>query len=211
MSNFKKVVYAVAHGRKPGLYDSWDKCKQNVFRFPGAKFKSFRGASAQRDALEWIRNPLVARTESTVTMSRRFVYTDGSCINNGADNARGGVGVYYDDGRRFSFPLDSKSKQTNNVAELTAIIFVLRRLLQEEVVEPVTIVTDSKYSINALLGKRLDKTYPNKDIIVLAQSLLLRLKNVDFLHVKAHTDSNDMHSVGNRIADELAQAAAKNV
>lgn len=209
MSNSKKVVYAVAHGRRPGLYDSWDSCKRNVLNFSGAKHKSFRGSSAERDALEWIRTSLATRTNFTVARSRKFVYTDGSCINNGTVNARGGVGVYYDDGRRFSFALNGESRQTNNVAELTAILFVLRNLLKEKVVSPVTIVTDSKYSINALLNKRVDRSYPNKDIIVLAQSLLLRLENVDFLHVKAHTGSHDKHSVGNSIADGLAQAAAR--
>lgn len=33
--------YVVWNGKIPGVYDSWDKCRQNVQGFPGAKFKSF--------------------------------------------------------------------------------------------------------------------------------------------------------------------------
>lgn len=33
--------YAVAIGRKPGVYDTWEDAKQQVVRFPGAKHKKF--------------------------------------------------------------------------------------------------------------------------------------------------------------------------
>ena len=54
-----------------------------------------------------------------------IVYTDGACVNNGKPDARAGYGIYFglDDERntseRYSGP------QTNNVAELLAIIRAL--------------------------------------------------------------------------------------
>lgn len=33
--------YAVAKGRKTGIFTTWNECKKNVHGFPGAKFKSF--------------------------------------------------------------------------------------------------------------------------------------------------------------------------
>ena len=33
--------YAVRKGKKPGIYMSWDMCKQQTDGFPGAEFKSF--------------------------------------------------------------------------------------------------------------------------------------------------------------------------
>ncbi len=33
--------YAVAKGRKVGIFRSWDECKAQVFKFSKAKFKSF--------------------------------------------------------------------------------------------------------------------------------------------------------------------------
>ena len=51
-----------------------------------------------------------------------FVYTDGACSNNGKSNALAGIGIYFgpNDGRNVSRLVTGK--QTNNVAELTAII-----------------------------------------------------------------------------------------
>ena len=33
--------YAVKIGRKPGIYLTWDECKQQVDKFKGAVYKSF--------------------------------------------------------------------------------------------------------------------------------------------------------------------------
>ena len=33
--------YAVAVGKKPGIYTKWDECKAMVHGFPGAVYKSF--------------------------------------------------------------------------------------------------------------------------------------------------------------------------
>ena len=33
--------YAVRKGKRPGVYNSWDACKQQVNGYPGAVYKSF--------------------------------------------------------------------------------------------------------------------------------------------------------------------------
>ena len=33
--------YAVKNGRKTGIYRTWEECRENIDRFPGAQFKSF--------------------------------------------------------------------------------------------------------------------------------------------------------------------------
>ena len=38
----KSKYYAVAKGRSPGIYNSWDECKQQTAGFSGAIFKSFK-------------------------------------------------------------------------------------------------------------------------------------------------------------------------
>jgi ribonuclease HI len=40
--------YAVRAGRVPGIYLSWDNCKQQVYGFPGALFKSFKTEAEAR-------------------------------------------------------------------------------------------------------------------------------------------------------------------
>ena len=59
------------------------------------------------------------------------VFTDGSCINNGKPNAIAGIGIYFGelDTRNVSSRIDGK--QTNNTAELTAVIRVFDILRKE--------------------------------------------------------------------------------
>ena len=38
----KWSFYAVARGRKPGIFSTWDECKQQTDGFHGARFKGFK-------------------------------------------------------------------------------------------------------------------------------------------------------------------------
>jgi ribonuclease HI len=37
----KNKIYAVAKGRQPGVYFTWDECKEQIDKFPGAIYRSF--------------------------------------------------------------------------------------------------------------------------------------------------------------------------
>ncbi len=89
-----------------------------------------------------------------------YVYTDGACSNNGRTNARAGFGVYFgkDDPRNVSESYNGP--QTNNVAELLAIIKALSILRQEiDNGEKIVIYSDSKYSIRCCTdyGEKCEK------------------------------------------------------
>ena len=60
-----------------------------------------------------------------------FVYTDGSCSNNGKKDAAAGIGVYFgpDDPRNVSRRVDGK--QSNNTAELGALLVAYEALERE--------------------------------------------------------------------------------
>uniref|UniRef100_A0A6C0HZD3 ribonuclease H n=1 Tax=viral metagenome TaxID=1070528 RepID=A0A6C0HZD3_9ZZZZ len=147
-----------------------------------------------------------------------YVYTDGACSNNGMQNASAGIGIFFgiDDTRNVSQKIDGK--QTNNTAELTAIIraysVVERDILQGK---QIAIVSDSQYAIwcCTTYGEKCCKTaYKKKDGYILNHELvktayeLYRDKpNVQFIHIKAHTGKDDIHSVGNDGADKLANLA----
>ena len=47
----KKKYYAVKVGYKPGVYKSWDECKEQVKYFSGSKFKSF---SSYDEAINYV-------------------------------------------------------------------------------------------------------------------------------------------------------------
>ena len=81
----------------------------------------------------------VTKKKSGVKIKRRVikqeeivVYTDGACVNNGKPDARAGYGVYFGKGDERNVSERYKGPQTNNVAEILAIIRALT-ILKEEI------------------------------------------------------------------------------
>ena len=60
------------------------------------------------------------------------VFTDGACSNNGKPNAKAGLGVYFGNKDPRNTSKRVVGKQTNNIAELSAIIEVFT-ILKEEI------------------------------------------------------------------------------
>ena len=149
-----------------------------------------------------------------------YVYTDGACSNNGKPDAKGGVGVFFSDSdpRNLSVPLDPDEKQTNNVAELSAIIaayYILEADIDAN--KTILICSDSSIAIGwtTTTGEKYAKTnwqkkkgvIPNVELNKKAYELFRDKENIKFLKVAAHTTAMDKHSVGNRGADLLANQA----
>lgn len=144
-----------------------------------------------------------------------FVYTDGACSNNGRENAIAGIGIFLgqDDSRNVSELVEGK--QSNNTAELTAIIKTWP-IIKKDVLDgkKITIVSDSIYAIRCVssYGEKCAQSFwkkdiPNKELVKVAYEIYKGNKNVEFMHIKAHTDNQDVHSIGNDGADRLANKA----
>jgi len=149
------------------------------------------------------------------------VFTDGACSNNGKENAKAGIGVYFgeNDPRNVSKRIDGK--QTNNTAELSAIIEVFNILTEGTYIKDkikkyneINIYTDSEYVIKCCTsyGKKCEKNnwkreIPNVELVKLGYLLVKDNPNVKLYHVKAHTGLDDKLSKGNEGADNLANMA----
>lgn len=161
-------------------------------------------------------------------------YTDGSAMGNGKLNAKGGIGVYFPNKEYVNVSLETnealqklkmkKNKITNNVSELTAILFCLNLLKNELIAgKNVTIKSDSMYSIKCLtiwykVWEKNDyknaskKLIANYDLITTLINDYVKIykKQIKFEHVSAHTkppsekskEYNDWH--GNFMADYLS-------
>ena len=55
--------------------------------------------------------------------------------------------------------------------------------------------------------KNLWKKTPNKELVKTIYDIYKNNNNIDFMHIKAHTNKNDIHSIGNNAADKLANKA----
>jgi len=148
-----------------------------------------------------------------------YIYTDGACINNGKKNAKAGIGIFFshNDSRNTSERLGGK--QSNNCAELEAIIKAIK-LAKPEIQSNhnIIIMTDSEYAIKCLTsyGRKLaaknwetKNPIPNFHKVKYAYELFNKYPNISVQHIKAHTGKNDKHSIGNDMADKLAVAGIK--
>tara|TARA_Y100001970_G_C14088886_1_gene778880 strand:+ start:396 stop:1151 length:756 start_codon:yes stop_codon:yes gene_type:complete len=236
------TYYAVAHGRATGVFDTWFQCQQQVHRFPGAIYKKF---SSKKDALKFIKSEVnnnnnlnnivesnndikVANEDSTLSSSSSsisdtdiktvfFIYTDGACSNNGHKDAKAGIGVFFahNDTRNISKLI--RGKQTNNAAELHAIIAALEVISVDAKLSTsdIIIVSDSQYAIRCVTeyGEKCEQQQlmhvPNYTLIIKARQLYKQISNIQFMYCPAHTGRTDEHSIGNSYADTLATNAIK--
>ena len=152
-------------------------------------------------------------------LSNIYIYTDGSCINNGKPNAKAGIGIYISD--NFQHSENIIGLQTNQRAELYAILKALT-LIDILKYKNIYIYTDSMYSINALTkwihlwikNGWLDskkKPVKNKDIIFNIYKIISKYHHIHFNHIYSHTNKDDIHSINNDKADNLAKYAVENL
>jgi len=76
------------------------------------------------------------------------VYTDGSCLNNGKEGARAGVGVWW--GKGHTFNLSQRvvgHRQTNNVVEIQAASLAIRQAMRAKI-NKLEVNTHSQMLIN---------------------------------------------------------------
>ena len=220
----KKQFYAVAAGRKPGIYRQWfgpDGAQVQVAGFAGAVYKGF-ATRAEADAFmanppRYRKRPATATAHSASTPmasppasagDRITIYTDGSALNNPGP---GGYGVVIDDGDGRRELSAGFRHTTNNRMELLACIVALQSLTHPGAVD---LYSDSQYVINGITknwarGWRRRGWKKSDGAPALNPDLWERLLNlcdardVRFIWVRGHAGNP-----GNERCDQLAVAAA---
>ena len=199
--------YAVAKGRTSGIFLTWPECQESVKGFSGAVYKKF---DKRGDAEVFIQGASEVGHKDDIVVDY-YVYTDGACSNNGKEGASAGIGVYFGEGDVRNISRRVEGKQTNNVAELMAIIAAFE-VIKDDLIggKVVAIVSDSEYAIRCCgsYGARLEgegwrTAIPNKELVRKVWEYS-QGANVQFIHIRAHTGLTDEHSLGNDGADRLA-------
>ena len=233
--------YAVANGRNIGIFLNWNDCNNSVNKFQNALYKKF---NTKKEAEQFITNGSHKQIEEKKESSKNniqnqnniisffntthysqidnsifnpdyYVYTDGVCSNNGKTNALAGIGIFFDvnDNRNISKRIEGK--QTNNTAELSAIIETYYIIENDiNIGKKISIVSDSEYAIKCITSygekcykKDWNVDIPNKVMVKTAYEMYKDKLNINFIHIKAHTNNTDIHSFGNYNADKLANQA----
>jgi ribonuclease HI len=157
MAETKNKFYAVAAGKKPGIYTAWfgpDGAEIQVRGFEGARFKGFLSL---KEAEAWLKNPGGFRPVSghtkkpsanrplTETKDRIIIYSDGGSINNPGS---GGYGVVIIDGEKRRELSGGFRMTTNNRMELSGAI---AGLSQFEKPSSLHLRTDSQYVVRGIM------------------------------------------------------------
>lgn len=204
--------YAVVRGRKTGIYDNLEDCKQQVDVFSNHHYRAFNHLGY---AEAYIYDKLGYREYHR--------YTDGACkYNQSRRHAKAGYGVFVgpNDPRNRSGRV--RGEQTNQRAELYAVYYALKCALRSMTTifsyctrHKLVIHTDSEYAINCLctwIHKWRKNGYlnasgnpvANQDVIKACMDLVRQIREIDgevcLRKVAAHSGNefNDM-------ADKLAQ------
>lgn len=207
------MFYAVLHGRIPGVFNTWGECKVQVNAFKGARFKKFSTLSEAQDYMCGI-TETIDSTVHTSCIDEEYtnVYTDGSLFRTGG-KIYCGYGYYIPKtDTRFYAPL--QGNQTNNRAELQAIIDAIVHNTSLWIQNKIRIYTDSQYSIQIFneTGRayrkvnyiKHNKNVLNADLVRRAMDIMDKYQ-VQFVKVKSHTNQLDNpHVFGNDVADKLA-------
>lgn len=204
MASDKIIYYSVPNGIKCGIYNTWKECNENIEGFINPIYKKFDDETKAKEFYDEFHNIL-------------YVYTDGSCHNNGSKDAIAGIGIYFnkDNENNVSIKLDGENL-TNNIAELIAIIKAIKIIKNIDIGKKV-IVSDSEYAIkcatsygeklskNKWLCKKNNSSPPNVELVKTLYELTNKY-NISYKHIEAHTDKIDRHSIGNYNADKLANS-----
>ena len=229
-----KTYYVVHKGRVPGIYNNWIECKKQVEGYDGAIYKKFTNETEAQQFLKVgfngkkpravtikenadKKNSDLIEEEENNDTDKIFIYTDGSCIRHKNSNSTAGYGIYIPEKYvNVAKPLLNQ-KITNNRAELTAILECVKYLDDSDFDKKLCIFTDSQYCMYLFngTGERYEKNLyinngeqvPNMDLIK-KLLILKRTYNIVLLKVRAHTGKKDKHSIGNEIADKLANEGA---
>lgn len=192
-----KNFYAVKEGRTPGVYETWEKCREQISGFSGAVFKGFATAK-EADAFVRGEDLEFEMHEDTQAVA----YVDGSYDS--ASNSFSYGMVFFHNGQELHFSEkydDSALAEMNNVAgEIKGAEAAMRYCLNNNITS-VTIYHDYEG-----IAKWCSGEWQTKKSGTIAYAEYYRKASskvqIKFIKVKGH--SGDKY---NELADKLAKEA----
>ncbi len=197
----ERKYYSVKAGRKPGIYETWEECKEQVIGFPGAEYKKF---STLKEAEEFLGRQSVKTDMETAKLKEceASVYVDGSFDLGSCTYSYGVVILTRDDSYKFSGrEVDPEMAMMRNVSgELKGAMKAMEWAIENEIK---TLYLHYDYTGIERWAKGDWKT--NKAGTKAYKAYFDSIKDkltVEFIKVKAHSGNKY-----NEEADKLAKDA----
>ncbi|CAI2691424.1 Ribonuclease H [Apilactobacillus kunkeei] len=209
--------YAVRKGKKPGIYSTWDECKNQVNGFPGAEYKSFKTKS-EANAYMGLSQPAKNIAPKIAKSGSITLYSDGGSRNHGNklgqhvkdDDKAAWAYLIIKDGKKH-YASDGEFGATNNKMEVLGLVNALQYIIDQGWQnESINAILDSKYVLDSITKgwlnswrrrgwKKSDGTIiKNKNEFMQLSALLGQFKHLNFKWTKGHADNS-----GNNFVDKL--------
>lgn len=198
-----KKYYAVAKGRKPGIYHTWSDCQHQVSGFSNARFKSFKNKAdavafiSNTSNKHWIAHNGQAKrklklipeiTEMDLSAYDLVVYTDGGRIpQHPAKPAAWSFLILKqtDEGLQKISRRGGKRGATNNQMEIEAVYQAMLYLDQAEFNHSkILFCLDSKYVLGGLL--KITQMKKNEDMWNRLNLISATFDHTDYCWVHGH-------------------------
>jgi len=174
----KKKYYVVWKGNNPGVYKSWEKCKDEIKNVKGALFKSFVDIEEAQKAYEMGYDKYKENSEKDNVI-------DGPVLNSisvdAASSGNPGVMEYQGvdtETKEVLFKMGPFNNATNNIGEFLALVHgiaILEKYLKKKI-----IYSDSITAMSWVRKKRcqtkLVRSKENEEVFVLIDRAILWLK-----------------------------------
>ncbi|CAI2642373.1 Ribonuclease H [Apilactobacillus kunkeei] len=209
--------YAVRKGKKPGIYSTWDECKNQVNGFPGAEYKSFK-TKLEANAYMGLSQPAKNIAPKITRSGSITLYSDGGSRNHGNklgqhvkdDDKAAWAYLIIKDGKKH-YASDGEFGATNNKMEVLGLVNALQYIIEQGWQnESINAILDSKYVLDSITKgwlnswrrrgwKKSDGTIiKNKNEFMQLSALLGQFKHLNFKWTKGHADNS-----GNNFVDKL--------
>ncbi len=154
-----KKYYVVWEGRETGIFESWDKCKQHIDGFKGAKYKSFKSRDLAQQAFDagsegYIGQEVVDSGLSKEELEKigkpiaQSIAVDAACSGNPGEMEYQGVFTF---SKTVLFHQKCKLG-TNNIGEFLALVHGLAYIKQHKLTYP--LYSDSAIAIKWVKKKK---------------------------------------------------------
>lgn len=193
--------YAVKIGKKPGIYNSWADCQQQVNGFKGAIFKSFKTKEEADCFINGDENKKTASIEN-LNENECIAYVDGSFKKDTGEYSFGCVFFHNDRIDKFNqkFPKSEYSTHRNVSGEVSGSVFAIKKAMELNMKE-ITIFYDYQGIESWATGDWKTNNNLTRDYKKFIDGIKSQI-DINFVKVKGH--SNDKY---NDMADELAKQA----
>tara|TARA_B100001559_G_C16175241_1_gene472785 strand:- start:18 stop:626 length:609 start_codon:yes stop_codon:yes gene_type:complete len=178
----KQKYYVVWKGKKPGVYDSWQKCQEEIKNIKGARFKSFDDVKKADNAYsigydEYKKtNPIINEGDGPNLDS---ISVDAASSGNPGKMEYRGVDTKT---KKVLFKMGPFNNATNNIGEFLALVHGVAMMEKES--DKKIIYSDSITAISWVKKKRcqtkLKKNKENEEVFDLIARAILWLKKNNY-------------------------------